>query len=91
VLQFSDLASIMKLSLKSSVFSNVILYKSSNRSILVSYLAYSLTLKMEDTRSSETSVDFERTTLHYSQEDRECRMPRNISFVNIQSVYNETP
>jgi hypothetical protein len=36
---------------------------------LVSYLAYSSTLKMEATCSSETSVDFQRTTHHYIPED----------------------
>jgi hypothetical protein len=37
---------------------------------LVSYLAYSLTLKMEATCSSETLVDFQRTSQHYIPEDR---------------------
>jgi hypothetical protein len=36
---------------------------------VVSCLAYS-TLKMEATRSSETSVDFQRTTRHYIPEER---------------------
>jgi hypothetical protein len=35
-----------------------------------SCLAYSSTLKMEATRSSETSVDFYRTTWRYIPEDR---------------------
>jgi hypothetical protein len=33
--------------------------------MLVSYLAYSSTLKMEMTCSSETSIDFQRSTLRY--------------------------
>jgi hypothetical protein len=37
---------------------------------LVSCLAYSLTLKKEVTCSSETSVDYQRTTWHYIPEDR---------------------
>jgi hypothetical protein len=37
---------------------------------LVSCLAYSSTLKMEATCSSETSVDFQQATLHYIPEDR---------------------
>jgi hypothetical protein len=36
--------------------------------MLVSYLAYSVTLKMEVKYSSETSVDFQRTTQHYISE-----------------------
>jgi hypothetical protein len=39
------------------------------RFILVSCLAYSYTLKMEATHSSETSVDFQRTTLCYTPKD----------------------
>jgi hypothetical protein len=38
--------------------------------ILVSCLAYSSTLKMETTCSSETSVDFHRTTLRYIPKHR---------------------
>jgi hypothetical protein len=38
-------------------------------SMLVSCLAYSWTLKMYATFSSETSVDFQRTTPHYTPED----------------------
>jgi hypothetical protein len=37
---------------------------------LDSYLAYSSTVKMEATCSSETSVDFQRTTRRYILEDR---------------------
>jgi hypothetical protein len=37
---------------------------------LVSCLAYSSTMKMEATCSSETSVDFQRTTRHYIPEDK---------------------
>jgi hypothetical protein len=46
-------------------------------SSLVSCLAYYLTLKMEATCSSETSVDFQRTTLHY--------IPKNIILQAINS------
>jgi hypothetical protein len=38
-------------------------------------LAYSLTLKMEATCSSETSVDFQRTTGHYIPKDRTLHNP----------------
>jgi hypothetical protein len=38
--------------------------------MLVSCLAYSVTLKMEATCSSKTLVDFQRTTWHYIPEDR---------------------
>jgi hypothetical protein len=38
--------------------------------VLVSYLAYSLTLKMEAISSSEPSVKFQRTMLRYIPEDR---------------------
>jgi hypothetical protein len=38
--------------------------------MLVTYLSYSSTLKMEGTYSSETSVEFQRTTWHYIPEDR---------------------
>jgi hypothetical protein len=37
--------------------------------MLVSYLSYSLTLKMGAICSSETSVDFHRTTQLYTRED----------------------
>jgi hypothetical protein len=37
---------------------------------LVSFFAYSCTLKMEATCSSETSVDFQRSTWRYIPEDR---------------------
>jgi hypothetical protein len=36
---------------------------------LVSCLTYSMTLKMEATYSSKTSVDSEQTTQHYAPED----------------------
>jgi hypothetical protein len=39
-------------------------------SMLVSCLVYSLTLKIEETCSSETSVDFQRTKRRYIPEDR---------------------
>jgi hypothetical protein len=38
--------------------------------MLISCLAYSLTLKMEATSSSETLVDLQQTALHYIPEDR---------------------
>jgi hypothetical protein len=36
---------------------------------LVSWLTYTSTLKMEETRCSETSVDFQRTARRYISED----------------------
>jgi hypothetical protein len=55
---------------------------------LVSCLAYSSTLKMEATYSSETSVDFRRTTWRYIPEDRTLQNGQKItesrkSFSNI--------
>jgi hypothetical protein len=38
--------------------------------MLVSCLTYSSTLKTEETCLSETSVDFQRTTMHYVTKDR---------------------
>jgi hypothetical protein len=38
--------------------------------MLVSFLAYFLSPKIEATRSSETSVEFQGTTQRYIQEDR---------------------
>jgi hypothetical protein len=38
--------------------------------MLLSCLFYSLTLKMEEMYSSETSIDFQRTTWRYIAEDR---------------------
>jgi hypothetical protein len=38
--------------------------------MLISCLAYSLTLKMEVTHSSEVSAEYQRTTRHYIPEDR---------------------
>jgi hypothetical protein len=49
--------------------------------MLVSCLAYSSILKMEAIRSSETSIDFHRTTRHYIREDRTlklCGMHRHL-------------
>jgi hypothetical protein len=40
------------------------------RFMLVSYLAYSSTLKMEAVCSSEMLVDFHQATWHYIPEDR---------------------
>jgi hypothetical protein len=46
--------------------------------MLVSCLAYFLTLKMEATGSSKTSVDFQQTTEHYIPEDiTECHNNMN--------------
>jgi hypothetical protein len=52
--------------------------------ILVSCLAYSSALKMEAASSSETSVDFQRTTWRYILEDRTphqsyCLHPRVVA------------
>jgi hypothetical protein len=55
--------------MKSSVFWDVTLCLPPDL-MLVSYLAYSSTLKMEGTCSSETSVGFQRTTWRDIPEDR---------------------
>jgi hypothetical protein len=47
--------------------------------MLVSCLAYSSTLKIEAKSSSETSVDFQLTTLHYIPEDRTLRAILNFT------------
>jgi hypothetical protein len=47
-------------------------------SMLVSCLAYSLTLKMEVICSSETSVDFQQMTQHHMSEDRSSHHERNM-------------
>jgi hypothetical protein len=47
--------------------------------MLVSFLAYSSTLKMEATRSSETLVDFQRSTWRYIPED-----------ITLQFIYTST-
>jgi hypothetical protein len=44
--------------------------------VLVSCLVYSLTLKMQATRSSDNGVEFQRTTLHHTPEDRNLRVWR---------------
>jgi hypothetical protein len=56
----------------SSVFWDIMSCKSFARScfMLVCCLAYSLTLKIEATCSTKTSVDFQRATLHYNLLDR---------------------
>jgi hypothetical protein len=58
--------------------------------IPVSYLTYSSTLKIEATYSSETSVEFHRTTWRYIPQDRTVHNDRcgtiktlNISFQNV--------
>jgi hypothetical protein len=63
--------------------------------LLVSCLAYSLTLKIEATCSYEMSVDFGQHTRHYIPEDRtlhshRCDCPRSNSYVydNILSSVN---
>jgi hypothetical protein len=53
--------------------------KASRVLLLVYYLAYSSTLKMEATCSFETLIDFQRTTRHYIADDRIgllCIMPK---------------
>jgi hypothetical protein len=46
--------------------------------MLVSCLAYFLTLKMETTGSSKTSVEFQQTTKHYIPDDiTECHNNMN--------------
>jgi hypothetical protein len=52
---------------------------------LVSCLAYSSILKMESTYSSETSVDFQRTTRRYVPEDRTCSA--TMSFLYVPNIH----
>jgi hypothetical protein len=47
-----------------------VVMKSCSAFILVSFLVYFSKMKMEATCSSETSVDFQRTTRRYIPEDR---------------------
>jgi hypothetical protein len=60
--------------------------------LLVSCLAYSLTVKMETICSSETSVDFHRTTWRYIPEDRTLRSPavRTSTPTSIYLLHIET-
>jgi hypothetical protein len=55
---------------------------------LVSCLAYSSTLKMEAICSSETSVDFQRTTWRYIPEDRTLHM-YNLFWLTFKTLYNK--
>jgi hypothetical protein len=41
-----------------------------NSFVLLFFMAYSLTLKMEETSTSKSLVDFKQTTQHYLPEDR---------------------
>jgi hypothetical protein len=52
----------------------------------LSCLAYFLTLKMETTCSSETSVDFQWTTQHYIREDRTLRTSSTLHGVMPQKI-----
>jgi hypothetical protein len=54
--------------------------------MLVSFLAYSSTLNMEATCSSETSADFQRTTRHYIAEDRNL-FQNEIVFVAFSLIF----
>jgi hypothetical protein len=54
---------------------------------LVSCLVYHSVLKMEATCSSETSVDFQRTTRRNVPEDRTLRVPCSIYFSS--NIYNK--
>jgi hypothetical protein len=62
--------------------------QSSSAFTLISYLAYSLTLKMEATCSSKMSVDFEWTTQRYIPEDRTLHNHccENLKSYNYNSV-----
>jgi hypothetical protein len=51
--------------------------------MLVFFLAYSSTMKMEVTNSSETSVDIQRTTRRYILEDK----TRNYSLLFLVIVF----
>jgi hypothetical protein len=52
------------------------------RSMLVPYMVYSLTMKIEKTYTSETSVSFQRNTRHYISE--------KCSFRNIIPNFNQS-
>jgi hypothetical protein len=78
---------------KSSIFWDITLcgllkvnrcFQGTYSALLVSYLTYSLTLKMEATCSSEISADFQWTTWHYIPEDRtfhnhHCENPKSYA------------
>jgi hypothetical protein len=51
--------------------------------MVVSCLAYSLTLKIEVTYSSETSVGFQRATRRYIPEDRTLHSDSRLSLTSI--------
>jgi hypothetical protein len=53
----------------------------------VSCLAYSSTLKMEETRSSETSLDFPRAAQHYSISEDKSVHNRRCGNLNSCSVH----
>jgi hypothetical protein len=55
--------------------------------MLVSCLAYSSTLKMEATYTSETSVYFQRTTWRYIAEDRALLMQFITFFDAISLIF----
>jgi hypothetical protein len=58
----------------------------------VSCLAYSSTLKMEETCSSETLVDFKQTTRRYIAEDRIFHRYENLkSYTCLIRLYNFLP
>jgi hypothetical protein len=56
---------------------------------MLSRLAYSSAMKMEATCSSETSVDFRRTTRRYIPEDRTVHT--NSFFISISLVFESRP
>jgi hypothetical protein len=67
------------------------------RNMLTSCLAYSSTLKMEATQSSETCVGFHRTTRHYVPEGRIlqrifcCILSIDYSLTLVMDSTNHTP
>jgi hypothetical protein len=67
-------------------------YEQSAWHLLVSWSTYSSTLKMEVTCSSETSVDFQRTTPRYIPEDvtihnHRCENQNSIVFLEFHTVF----
>jgi hypothetical protein len=61
--------------------------------MLVSYLTYTTTLKMEEKCSSETSVDFQETTQRYISEDialhNHCckKLKTYIDYISVRWVW----
>jgi hypothetical protein len=74
-----------QLVVKSSVFWDITLCSP----LKVSWLAYSSTLKMVTTYSSETSVDFQWTALHYTSSQQ--LIPSDIYFTRMEYIAFPSP